>query len=311
MEKEITVQNNIERKILSIRGKQVMIDRDLAQLYGVETRALNQAVKRNIERFPEDFMFQLTFEEANSLESSRSQIVTLKENEDNRGKNIKYCPYAFTEQGVAMLSSVLRSSQAVEVNIQIMRAFVAMRHFLQSNAEIFAEINTMKKHMIESDKWQIESDLRQKEANKRIDELFTLMDKYHVDEKQGIFFQGQIFDAYVKFESFIAQAQKEIVLIDGYVDLSVLERLAKKKSGVKVTIYTDPKTKLTAQDVQKFNAQYPTLTVKHTTKMHDRFLIIDNAVLYHVGASLKDLGKKCFAFEILDSALIALILQNL
>jgi phage regulator Rha-like protein len=311
MEKEITVQNNIESKILSIRGKQVMIDRDLAQLYGVETRVLNQAVKRNIERFPEDFMFQLTFEEANSLESSRSQIVTLKENEDNRGKNIKYCPYAFTEQGVAMLSSVLRSSQAVEVNIQIMRAFVAMRHFLQSNAEIFAEINTMKKHMIESDKWQIESDLRQKEANKRIDELFTLMDKYHIDEKQGIFFQGQIFDAYAKFESFIAQAQKEIVLIDGYVDLSVLERLAKKKSGVKVTIYTDPKTKLTAQDVQKFNAQYPTLTVKHTTKMHDRFLIIDNAVLYHVGASLKDLGKKCFAFEILDSTLISAILQNL
>ena len=311
MENEITVQNNIERKILSIRGKQVMIDRDLAQLYGVETRALNQAVKRNIERFPEDFMFQLTFEEANSLESSRSQIVTLKENEDNRGKNIKYCPYAFTEQGVAMLSSVLRSSQAVEVNIQIMRAFVAMRHFLQSNAEIFAEINTMKKHMIESDKWQIESDLRQKEANKRIDELFTLMDKYHVDEKQGIFFQGQIFDAYVKFESFIAQGQKEIVLIDGYVDLSVLERLAKKKSGVKVTIYTDPKTKLTAQDVQKFNAQYPTLNVKHTTKMHDRFLIIDGAILYHIGASLKDLGKKCFAFEILDSTLISAILQNL
>ena len=202
-----------------------------------------------------------------------------------------------------MLSSVLKSSVAVDVNIQIMRAFVAMRHFLQSNAEIFAELKSLRQH-------QIESDIHQKEADKRIDELFNLMDKYNLDETQGIFFQGQIFDAYAKFESFIVQAQKEIVLIDGYVDLSVLERLAKKNNGVNVVIYTDPKTKLTAQDVQKFNSQYPTLTMKHTTKMHDRFLIIDNSVLYHVGASLKDLGKKCFAFEILDSALISAILQN-
>ena len=145
---------------------------------------------------------------------------------------------------------------------------------------------------------------------KEAQENFRLMDKYNVDEKQGIFFQGQIFDAYAKFESFIAQAKSEIILIDGYVDLSVLERLAKKQNGVNVTIYTDPKTKLTAQDVQKFNAQYPTLTVKHTTKMHDRFLIIDKTILYHVGASLKDLGKKCFAFEVLDSALVPAILQN-
>ena len=137
------------------------------------------------------------------------------------------------------------------------------------------------------------------------------MDKYNVEEKQGIFFQGQIFDAYAKFESFIAQAKKEIVLIDGYVDLSVLERLSKKSRGVNVVIYTDPKTKLTAQDIQKFNAQYPTLTLKHTTKMHDRFLIVDGKILYHIGASLKDLGKKCFAFEILDSSLITAIMGNL
>ena len=136
------------------------------------------------------------------------------------------------------------------------------------------------------------------------------MDKYKIEEKQGIFFQGQIFDAYAKFESFLSQAKSEIILIDGYVDLSVLERLSKKQNGVNVTIYTDPKTKLTAQDVQKFNAQYPALTVNHTTKMHDRFLIIDKKLVYHIGASLKDLGKKCFAFEILDSALISAILQN-
>ena len=137
------------------------------------------------------------------------------------------------------------------------------------------------------------------------------MDKYYVEDKQGIFFQGQIFDAYAKFESFIQKAKTQIILIDGYVDLTILERLAKKKKNVNVTIYTDPKTKLTAQDIQKFNAQYPTLTIQHTTTMHDRFLIIDNTVLYHIGASLKDLGKKCFAFEVLDTSLIPAILSNI
>lgn len=206
MDNEITAKA-IESKILTIRNQQVMIDRDLAELYGVETKALNQAVKRNIERFPDDFMFQLTKEEAGDWKSqimnsnddiSRSQIVTLKKDEDRRGQNIKYLPYAFTEQGVAMLSSVLKSQTAVEVNIQIMRAFVAMRHFFQNNA----------------------------------------------------------------------------------------------------------------QDIQKFNAQYPTLTLKHTAKMHDRFMIIDQKILYHIGASLKDLGKKCFAFETLDASLIGHLLKN-
>mgnify|MGYP002626781007 FL=1 len=222
-------------------------------------------------------------------------------NSDKMG--LRRPPYAFTEQGVAMLSAVLHSGTAVQVSIQIMNAFVAMRHFLQNNAEIFTELKSLRRH-------QTETDLQLKETNNKVQELFTLMDKYKVDETQGMFFQGQIFDAYAKFESFIAQAKKEIVLIDGYVDLSVLERLAKKKKNVAVKIYTDPKTKITAQDIQKFNAQYPTLSVLSTTKMHDRFLIIDNAVLYHIGASLKDLGKKCFAFEVLDSSLIPAILAN-
>lgn len=204
MKNEMIIQNNIESKILSLRGKQVMIDRDLAELYGVETKRLNEQVKRNIERFPAEFCFQLTTTEKAELVANCDRFNPLKHSTTE--------PYAFTEHGVTMLAAVLKS---------------------------------------------------------------------------------------------------EIVLIDGYVDLSVLERLAKKKNGVNVTIYTDPKTKLTSQDVQKFNAQYPTMTVKHTTKMHDRFLIIDNAVLYHVGASLKDLGKKCFAFEILDSSLISAIFQNL
>ncbi len=235
------------------------------------------------------------------IESSRSQIATLNK---GRGSNIKYNPYAFTEQGVAMLSSVLRSGNAVEVNIKIMRAFVAMRHFLQNNAQIFAELKSVRQH-------QIETDVQLNETNRRIDELFDRMDKYAIDNTQGIFFQGQIFDAYAKFESFLQSATKEIILIDNYVDLSVLQRLTKKQPGVNVTIYTKSPTPLTTQDIQTFNAQYPTLTLRQTTTMHDRFLIIDNSTLYHIGASLKDLGKKCFAFEILDSALIPAIMGNL
>jgi hypothetical protein len=232
--------------------------------------------------------------------------VTLKNdsNESLRGKHSKYLPYAFTEQGCAMLSSVLRSETAIQVSIKIMDAFVAMRHFLQNNAQIFAELKSVRQH-------QIDTDVQLNETNRRIDELFDRMDKYAIDDTQGIFFQGQIFDAYAKFESFLQAATHDIVLIDNYVDLSVLERLTKKQPNVNVTIYTQPNTHLTAQDVQTFNAQYPTLTLRHTTAMHDRFLIIDNTTLYHIGASLKDLGKRCFAFEILDSSLIAPIMSNL
>lgn len=287
---------NIESKILVIRGQQVMLDRDLAELYGVETRVLNQAVKRNIERFPEDFMFMLETFEKNELITNCDRFNTMKHS--------SVLPYAFTEQGVAMLSSVLKSKEAADVNIKIMRAFVQMRHFMQSNVRLFAEIDSIKKHLLDSD-------IHHREHDKQIAELFSLMDKYNVNDTQGIFFQGQIFDAYAKFESFLQAATKEIILIDNYVDLSVLQRLTKKQPGVNVTIYTKTNTPLTAQDVQTFNAQYPTLTLRQTATMHDRFLIIDNTTLYHIGASLKDLGKKCFAFEILDSSLISAIMGNL
>ena len=261
------------------------------------TKVLNQAVKRNLERFPERFMFQLTKDELIEIgERSRSQIVTLN-NGSNRGKNFKYLPYAFTEQGCAMLSSVLKSPTAVQVSVKIMDAFVAMRKFLLNNAQIFQRLDSLEMHRIESDR--------------RIDELFDRMDRYAIDDTQGIFFQGQIFDAYAKFESFIAQAQHSIVLIDNYIDLSVLERFTKKNAGVQVTIYTHPQTPIMEQDVQRFNAQYPLLEVKHTTTMHDRFLIIDNQTLYHIGASLKDLGKRCFAFDVFDSSFIADIMARL
>lgn len=288
MTNELTI--TIENKIYIIRGQQVMIDRDIAQLYGVETRVLNQAVKRNEDRFPEEFCFQLDDSE---FENWISQIVI--SNSEKMGLRKK--PYAFTEQGVAMLSAVLKSETAVKMSIQIMKAFVAMRKFMLLNAQVFQRLDNIEKHQLTTDN--------------KIEELFDRMDKYKIEDKQGIFFQGQIFDAYSKFESFIAQAKTEIILIDGYVDLTVLDRLAKKKKNVTVEIYTDAKTKLTAQDVQKFNAQYPQLNLNYTSKMHDRFLIIDKKTLYHIGASLKDLGKKCFAFEVLDVSLIPTILQNL
>ena len=288
MTNELTT--TIENKIYIIRGQQVMIDRDIAQLYGVETRVLNQAVKRNEDRFPEEFCFQLDDSE---FENWISQIVI--SNSEKMGLRKK--PYAFTEQGVAMLSAVLKSETAVKMSIQIMKAFVAMRKFMLLNAQVFQRLDNIEKHQLTTDN--------------KIEELFDRMDKYKIEDKQVIFFQGQIFDAYSKFESFIAQAKTEIILIDGYVDLTVLDRLAKKKKNVTVEIYTDAKTKLTAQDVQKFNAQYPQLNLNYTSKMHDRFLIIDKKTLYHIGASLKDLGKKCFAFEVLDVSLIPTILQNL
>ena len=298
MENEIIIlnENDLKNKIYTIRGVQVMLDSDLAEIYGYETKRFNEQVKNNIERFDEDFRFQLTQDELDVLRSkfSTTNISTMS----------RSLPYAFTEQGIYMLMTVLKGELAVKQSKTLIRLFKQMKDFVLTNSQLFAEIDSIKKHLIESD-------LHHKENDKRIDELFTLMDKYKIEEKQGIFFQGQIFDAYAKFESFIQSAKKEIVLIDGYVDLTVLERLAKKQKGVNVLLYTDSKTKITNLDVQKFNAQYPTLTLNFTSKMHDRFLIIDNSVLYHIGASLKDLAKKCFAFEILDSSLIPSVLGNL
>ena len=275
MENEISIleENSIRSKIHVIRGLQVMLDFDLAQIYGYETKRFNEQIKNNRERFDEDFMFRLNEKEVQEL--SRSKNSTLK---NGRGSNIKYAPYAFTEQGIYMLMTVLKGDLAVTQSKMLIRTFKEMKHFIQNNSNIFAELDNIKKHLLESD-------IHHNETDKKIKELFSLMDKYNIKETQGVFFQGQIFDAYAKFESFLSAAKKEIVLIDNYVDLSILQRLVKKKRGVNVTIYTDPKTKLTAQDIQTFNAQYPTLTVNHTTKTHDRFLIIDNATIYQKNAS--------------------------
>ena len=303
MENEISIleENSIRSKIHVIRGQQVMLDFDLAEIYGYSTKAFNQQVKNNIERFDDDFRFQLSDTEVTEL--SRSKFLTSIQTKGIKGGRT-YNPYAFTEQGIYMLMTVLKGDLAVTQSKMLIRTFKEMKHFIQNNSHIFVELDNIKKHLLESD-------LHHKETDKKIQELFSLMDKYNIKETQGIFFQGQIFDAYAKFESFLAAAKKEIILIDNYVDLSILQRLVKKKKGVNVIIYTDPKTKLTAQDIHTFNTQYPTLTVTHTTKTHDRFLIIDKTTIYHIGASLKDLGKKCFGFSILDSSFIPIILGNI
>ena len=301
--KELAIHNvdDFKGKIYTIRGVQVMLDSDLAEIYGYATKDFNRQVKNNIERFDEDFRFQLTEDEVKLV--SRCKKFTLNEQGKGRGHNFKYNPYVFTEQGIYMLMTVLKGDLAVVQSKMLIRLFREMKDFLQTNAHLFAEIDNIQKHLIDSD-------IHHKEHDKQIAELFSLMDRYKIDDTQGIFFQGQIFDAYAKFQSFISQAQKEIILIDNYVDITVLERLSTKNSGVDVTIYTLPNTRLTAQDVLSFNAQYPTLTLRHTTSMHDRFLIIDNTILYHLGASLKDLGRKCFAFELFDAGFISDILAK-
>lgn len=272
---------NIEPLIKVIRGQQVMLDKDLAILYGVEAKVLNQAVKRNVERFPNDFRFQLTKEEC-----LRSQIVTLNE---KQGKHLKYMPYAFTEQGVAMLSSVLRSQTAIEVNIQIMRAFVSMRHFMVINASVFSRLETIEYH-------QLEMQQHQQETDKRIDEVFRRLDEGNAKPKQGVFYNGQIYDAYTFVSDLIKSAKKRIVLIDNYVDETVLTLLDKRDNNVSAIIYTQQIKRQFQLDIDRHNAQYAPIDVETFRFSHDRFLCIDDDV-YHIGASIKDLGKKWFGFS--------------
>lgn len=272
---------NIEPLIKVIRGQQVMLDKDLAMLYGVEVKVLNQAVKRNVERFPNDFRFQLTKEEC-----LRSQIVTLN---GKQGQHLKYMPYAFTEQGVAMLSSVLRSQTAIEVNIQIMRAFVSMRHFMVNNASVFSRLETIEYH-------QLEMQQHQQETDKRIDEVFRRLDEGNAKPKQGVFYNGQIYDAYTFVSGLIKSAKKRIVLIDNYVDETVLTLLDKRDNNVSAIIYTQQISRQFQLDIDRHNAQYAPIDVETFRLSHDRFLCIDDDV-YHIGASIKDLGKKWFGFS--------------
>ena len=269
--------DDIKRRIFMIRGRQVMLDKDLAELYGYEVKNLNRQVKRNIRRFPKDFMFQLT---QNEMDILRCQNVTTS-------VKSRTLPYAFTEQGIYMLATVLRGELAETQSIFIMRAFREMRHLVANNAALFDRISKV--------------ELKQLETDKKFDQLFEYIGE-HTETNQKLFFDGQIYDAFSLLIELIQKADQEIILIDGYVDVSTLNVLAKKKSGVAVTIYTFKKTKLTVQDVAVFNAQYPQLEVKYTSVFHDRFLILDGKTVYHIGASLKDAGKKCFAVSLMKDA---------
>lgn len=270
----------IEPLIYQVRGYQVMLDSDLARLYGVDTRRLNEQVKRNLERFPEDFMFQLSKEEVQNL---MSQFAT-----SSWGGTRKQ-PYAFTENGVAMLSSVLRSKTAIEVNIRIMRAFSAMRGFMMSNARVFQRLETLEHHHLLLQQHQSDTD-------KKIEEVLNRLDSGDSRPVEGFFFEGQIFDAYALISDLIRMARTRIVLIDNYVDDRVLKVLTKRAEGVSATIYTDPRHSQISNDLRRHNAQYPRIDVKHCSNVHDRFLIIDDAV-YLIGGSIKDLGKKIVAFS--------------
>ena len=296
-------ESQIASKIVIIRDVQVMIDRDIAELYKVDTKALKQAVKRNQERFPDSFCFEL---DKNEFADWRSQFVTSKSDQ----KGLRYAPYAFTEQGVAMLSAVLRSERAIKVSIEIMNAFVQMRHYLHRNIALTSRLDAVENRI---DAKFLEHDAKFMKIDENFSKIFHTLDSSPQRAKEGVFFKGQIFDAYAFFQDIVKAAKKEIILIDGYVDLSVLERLAVKQKNVSVKIYTHPKAELLQADVEQFNKQYPTASMDYTQKMHDRFLIIDNRDLYHIGASLKDLGKACFAFEKMEDAkaLIPAILANL
>ena len=290
-EKNITVSNSelvancdqlssVENRILTIRGVQVILDRDLADLYNVETKRLNEQVRRNLLRFPENFRFQLTQNEFQELVANCDRFSSLKHS--------TVCPFAFTEQGVAMLASVLRSETAIRVSIRIMDAFVSMRHFLINNADVFRRLSTIEYH-------QLEMMQHQQESDKRIDEVFRRLDEGRVRPKQGIFYDGQVYDAYTFVSDLIKSAKRSIVLIDNYVDETVLTLLDKRDNSVTADIYTQQINQQLRLDIDRHNSQYPPINVNVFRRPHDRFLCIDDAV-YHIGASIKDLGKKWFAF---------------
>ena len=277
---------SIQSLIFTFRGCQVMLDRDLAQLYQVETKVLNQAVKRNLERFPENFRFQLSDSE---YEDWRSQFVT--SNSDRMG--LRRPPIAFTEQGIAMLSAVLRSKVAIKASIQIMNAFVEMRKILLANQGLFQRIESVERKLLIHDY--------------NFEKVFQAIETSQLVPSQGIFFEGQIFDAYFFVSKIISLADSSLVLIDNYLDESVFILFGKKKRGVKVTLLTKEISRQVALDVKKANEQYGDFQINEFKLSHDRFLIVDGKDIYHLGASFKDLGKKWFAFTKLKTETVTIL----
>ena len=285
-------EQDIKNKIYVVRGVQVMIDSDLACIYEVTTGNLNKAVQRNIERFPEDFMFQLSKEEYRSL---RFQIGSL-----NRGTHSKYLPRVFTEIGVATLSGVLKSKRAVMANIQIMRAFVAMRKLLISGGQIYQRLSNI-------EQMQIEHTVELKEHDNKINELFKILEDTTDIPKQKVYFENQIYDAYDLLSKIIKRAKKSIVIVDNYIDDSVFTVLNKRQNNVSVKIFTKNISKHLILDLEKHNSQYSKIDIQEFKNSHDRFMLIDDKEVYHFGASLKDLGKKWFGFFKVEKEALQLI----
>ena len=303
-ENKLIIQNELSNEeiknlIYTIRGKQVMLDRDVAMLYHYPTKRINEAVNRNKQRFPQNFCFQLNDKEYEILKcqninlnnntmqdnfqgsSLRSQIATLNEN-TRRGKHSKYLPYVFTEQVIAMLSGLLKNEIAIQVSINIMNAFVEMRKFLMLNGQVFERLTSIEYKLLDYDK--------------KFDEVFNQFQSQD-NIKQRVFFEGQIYDAYSIIIDIIKKAKKKILIIDNYIDDSILKMLTKKKNNVEVIILTSDKSNIQNLDIKKFNKEYPVLKVKKTSKFYDRFIVIDDKEMYHLGASIKDLGNKCFAIN--------------
>jgi hypothetical protein len=288
-EKGIVKIDTIQNRIYTIRGVQVMLDKDLALFFNVKPIRLREQVKRNVKRFPPDFMFQLTEKEV-ELMVSQNAIPS----KQHLGGSL---PFFFTEQGVAAVSAVLTSERAIEVNIQIMRAFFAMRRFIATNAQIFHRLDTVERKQLE----------HKLDADEKFPKIFNAIEAKEAIPKRGIFFNGQIFDAYRFVSDLFRTARKSITIIDNYIDDTVLAHLAKRHDDVTVTILTRSISKHLALDVKKFNEQYPAIEIKEFNNSHDRFIIIDKSIVYHFGASLKDLGKKWFAFSKMEIGAVEML----
>ncbi len=275
MKKIIDINQSIQSKIYTIRGIQVMLDRDLAALYEVETKRLNEQVKRNKGRFPSEFLFQLTKQEKNQLVANCDRLQPLKHS------TVK--PYVFTEHGVAMLSAVLNSKTAIKANIQIIKTFVNIRKVISSNSLILDRVTSIEQKQLKTDK--------------KVDSILNAIENKDIQIKPQIFFNGKVFDAHTLLSKLIKKAKKDIVLIDNYIDENTLSLLTKRKKACKATIYTKSISKTLKLDLEKHNEQYPEIKIKVFKKSHDRFLILDKKEVYHIGASLKDLGKKICAIS--------------
>jgi len=286
--------DSIKSRIFTIRGVQVMLDRDLAELYGVSTKALNQAVKRNANRFPSEFMFRLSDSEAKELVTNCDRF--------RRMRHSSVPMSAFSEHGIIMVASVLKSEIAAQISVRITQAFVSMRKTLASITPILARLDIVeRRHIVDQ--------TRNEERFKLI--LDAMQDKRFPPQK--VFYDGQIYDAFDQMKKFVLMAKSELIVIDPYFDDSVLPLIAQKRPGVSVLVVKNKrKDLLHAVDVARFNAQYAnSLTVKESAKFHDRFLIIDKTALIHVGASFNHLGKKCFAFSSMDKSNIPDILAKI